>query len=93
MLQNLPGPTNYGYVKEGNVLQPKFMVQGVSAPELLNDLVCKCEDYCTSKCTCYENNQPCTAECLCGPEAESEINMLCTNSFTVEITANESDSN
>ena len=47
---NLPDPTDYGYVNDDNMLQPRLMTQGVSAPELVNAIVCLCENYCP--CTC-----------------------------------------
>ena len=38
----------------------------ISAPELLNQLVCDCEDHCDdASCCCVVNEQPCTEACGC----------------------------
>ncbi len=31
----------------------------------MNNLVCSCDDGCSTNCTCEINNQPCTAACSC----------------------------
>lgn len=51
--------------KEG-VFQPKYF-DGLTAAEMLQDLVCSCrgvEPY-LNNCTCKLNNLHCTDECLC----------------------------
>ena len=57
----------------------------------MNDIICNCEDLCTGDCSCHQNSQPCTAAYNCYAEAELNKNMLCKNSFTVAIAANDSD--
>ncbi len=37
----------------------------MAARELLNNLVCSCDDGYSKNCTCEINNQPCTAASSC----------------------------
>ena len=65
------------------MLSPKLMTQEISAPELLNNLVCSCNNYCISEdCECISNNQPCTSACVCEPVEDGD--MLCLNPYTIE---------
>ena len=41
---------------------PKIVSQPLAPSELLNDLVCFCEDLCSDDCVCVTNEQPCTQE-------------------------------
>ncbi len=92
---SLPDPTKYGWERVEGKLQPKLMSQSVSAPELLNDLVCDCQD-CASSCSCMVNMQPCTAECKCQAVLPSDemddIDKCCGNTFTIACTKKDSDS-
>ena len=82
--QMIPNPVEYGYYKdENNNVCPKLMTQEISAPELLNNLSCDCEDFCTGDCLCVVNNQPCTSICGCGKEDEHD--RLCMNRFTIDM--------
>lgn len=82
-------PTQYGYEHVDGKLKPKLMNQGITAPELQNDLFCSCsEGSCgLGSCTCYKHNQPCTAVCKCKaclPEETDEYTIWCTNPCTLE---------
>ncbi len=94
-------PTYFGYEidNDNQSLQPVMMTQSVAAPELLNDMVCACNGVCDEECTCFLNEQPCTAACSCMAGAsERDINETgCTNPYTLvnlleEDADNESDS-
>ena len=37
----------------------------MEAPELLNYIVCDCDDECAEQCKCTNYMQPCTAACPC----------------------------
>ncbi len=91
-MQNLHNTTDYGYMEDvDNSLSPKLMVQVISAPELLNKLVCNCENYCSDD-ECIYANQPCTTACVCDHAEDGDGDMLCMNPFTIEsLTGNESD--
>lgn len=87
----MPNPELYGYERDAaNRLQPQVMSQGITAPELQNDVTCSCSDgACSLKlCKCFVNNQSCTAACSCQaylPEDEFEDNVTwCTNPYTLE---------
>ena len=44
-VQDLPDPTDFGYeVSTGGVLQPVWMTQAISPPELLNEYFCDCAE-------------------------------------------------
>ncbi len=62
-MQELADPTDFGDEINADkiILPPKMMNQSVTASELLNELVCSCEDGCSTNCTCEINNQHCTA--------------------------------
>ena len=77
---DLPSPTDYGYeidAETGNYT-PKMVSQPLAPPELLNDLVCFCEDLCSDDCICATNEQPCTQARNCG-----SAERICENVFTV----------
>ncbi len=63
-----PSPMEYGFEFDGEEIIPKMMSQAAAAPELLNDIVCDCQDSCSQQCVCIKNNQPCTQACLCEEE-------------------------
>ena len=46
---NLLDQTDYGYVNGHNMLQPRLLTQGVSAPQYA--IVCLCENYCPGTCS------------------------------------------
>ncbi len=52
-------------IQETNVPRPLLMSQQEAAPEILNDLICLCDNACTKDCTCENHDQPCTAACSC----------------------------
>ena len=87
-----PEPTEFGYKKDtdtDNQLRPIMMTPDVSAPELLNDFLCKCSpSECTIEvgCVCLKNAQPCTAACACKPvlPGMDEEGCPCANQFTME---------
>ena len=56
---------------------PKIVSQPLAPPELLNDLVCFCEDLCSDDCVCGTNEQPCTQVC------NARADRICENVFTV----------
>ena len=60
----LPSPTDYHYSYEIDTdtgyYVPTLVSQPLAAPELLNDLVCFCEDLCSDACVCTTNGQPYT---------------------------------
>lgn len=63
-----------------------MMTQPVAAPELLNDIVCDCEDVCDETCTCSCSRQPCTIACSCKaavPTDEDDDASMCTNVHTI----------
>ena len=86
--QQLPNCRDFGYEMgpNGN-LQPVLMNQGISAPELLNDLICDCKDNeCNETCICFFNNQTCTAACGCGASLPmDDVDTCCSNPFTLEV--------
>ena len=59
------------------------MNKQISAPELLNNLSCDCEDFCTGDCLCTENKQPCTG--ICGCEKAEDCDKLCMNISTIDM--------
>ena len=65
-------------------LRPQMMSQSPAAPELLNDLVCEClNGLCDEACSCFRNEQQCTAACVCKaavPWDEHSENEIC---FTI----------
>ena len=76
----LPSPTDYGYeidTDTGHYI-PTLVSQPLAPPELLNDLVCFCEDLCSDACVCTTNEQPCTQACNC-----TRAERICENVFTV----------
>ena len=53
-LCSLPPPTEYGYeMTASGELIPTTMTQSLGAPELLNDMICRC-GLCDYKCVCIE---------------------------------------
>ncbi len=66
-MQELADLTDFGHEinEDKTALRSKMMNQSVAAPELLNNLVCSCDDGCPTKFTCEINNQSCTAACSC----------------------------
>ena len=76
----LPSPTDYGYeidTDTGHYI-PTLVSQPLAPPELLNDLVCFCEDLCSDTCVCTTNEQLCTQACNC-----TRADRICENVFTV----------
>ena len=68
MTPNMPSldPSDFGYMQtESGLYKPKYMTQSMAPPELLNDMVCVCEDHCSEDCICSNNEQPCTLACRC----------------------------
>ena len=61
--QNLPDSIDYGYkVIADSILQPIWLTQEVSPPELQSQCFCDCvENPCSIVSTCIINNQSCTA--------------------------------
>lgn len=101
-MQHLPDVTEYGYEREANSnkVRPKLMATSISAPELLNELVCDCPGSACDDdaCTCLINYQPCSEACKCGAmlsgeEEDNDNTPLCTNPFTARASAmNDEDS-
>ena len=79
-LVDLPSPTEYGYITDADtgLYMPQIVGQPLAPPELLNNLVCCCEDQCSDVCVCATNEQPCTQACSC---AQAEYN--CENVFSI----------
>ena len=52
--------TEYGYhLEQGDqTLQPVMMTQSDAAPELLNEIICECEDDCDDISSCHQHWQP-----------------------------------
>ena len=76
-VNNLYYATDHSSIKQGNMFQPRLMLQVVAAPELLNDIICNCEGFCTGKCSSCENSEPFTAAYKCDREADIYI-WICT---------------
>lgn len=76
----LPDPKDYGYVTDADtcLYVPQMVNQPLAPPELLNDLVCFCEDVCSEDCVCASNEQPCTQACDC-----TQAERTCENVYTV----------
>ena len=86
-IQNLPSPTDFGYEMGcDDTMQPKLMSQGISAPELLNDIICTYRLNYNYTCTCFNISQTCAAACLCGalPPME-DVDTYCSNPFTLQV--------
>jgi len=70
------------------------MNQGVSSPELLNELI-GANSMCNAKCTSLRNDQPCSPAGKCmvpltvGDDVDSEA--WCSNRFTISALAINSD--
>ncbi len=62
-----------------------MMWQAPVASELLNELVCQCDDDCDSLCRCEMNGQPCTAACDCGGKTYDQPDRACINPVTMTI--------
>ena len=60
-VKNIYYATDYSFIKQGNMFQPRLMLQGVAAPELMNDIKFNCDDFCIGECSSYENSEPFTA--------------------------------
>ena len=66
-LQVLPDPDSFGYCRNPDgTIDPMMMAQPAAAPELLNDIICFCNNDCDDFCRCHSLGQPCTAACDCG---------------------------
>ena len=63
------------------LVKPQMVDQKLAPPELLNDLVCFCQDLCTEDCVCVHNEQPSTAACSCN--ARIDVEECCKNIFTI----------
>lgn len=84
---DVPSPTDFGYeVDSTGNLKPVMMTQSVAAPELLNDMVCHCEQ-CDMDCVCSLSAQPCTYACSCKAESASD-DETCTNIHTLKLEIN-----
>ena len=80
-MYDLPDQTQHGFEKIGTILKPKMMSQSPAAPELMNELYCKCpSNRCYINCCCLENQQACTAACACSDDS----NATCCNFYTLE---------
>ena len=78
---NLPDPKQFGFEQNGDDIQAKMNPANtpISAPELLNQLVCDCEDHCDdASCCCVVNEQPCTEACGC---TDSQRTYNCHNGW------------
>ena len=62
--------TDYSFIKQWNMFQLRLMLQGMASPELKNDIICNCEDFCTGECSSYENSEQWTAAYKCDREAD-----------------------
>ena len=40
---------DHSFIKQGNMFQPRLMLKGVAAPELMNDIICNYEGFCTGE--------------------------------------------
>ena len=81
-MQDLPDPRHFGYEEVDGRMQPIMMSQPPAAPELLNNLVCCCQDMCESICICKQHDQPCTAACDCeGMDNDGQ----CCNPVTIVV--------
>ncbi|KAG0719669.1 hypothetical protein GWK47_050025 [Chionoecetes opilio] len=81
--------TKFGWERNVDTkqLQPIMMTQPCAPPELLNDILCCCED-CNEDCSCLVNNQSCTADCVCRAALPGVVNMdeddfMCANPLTL----------
>ena len=66
---------------------PQKMSQSPAAPELLNDLACKCS-LCDDNCTSFHNENPCVLDCECTaavPWDFRDENQIWTNIYTVPV--------
>ncbi len=80
-------PVLFGYerVSETGALQPQLMCQSPAAPELLNNLVCDCANWCAEDCSCHLNEQTCIVACTCEASMECLGENVCSNPLTVEV--------
>ena len=74
-------PTSFGWKRDesNERLIPVMMTQPAAAPELLNDVVCECTDFCSTACKCARYSQSCTAACSCKPFEDNEPDEECQN--------------
>ncbi|CAC5394530.1 unnamed protein product [Mytilus coruscus] len=80
-------PIMYGYGRdlETDTSMPRLISQSAAAPELLNNLICECDEHnCSKNCTCLENEQDFTAACSCGASADIADETTCNNPMTIE---------
>ncbi|CAC5361556.1 unnamed protein product [Mytilus coruscus] len=73
-------PIMYGYGRdlETDTIMPRLMSQPAAAPELLNNLICECDEHnCSEICTCLENEQACSATYSCGASADIADETTC----------------
>ena len=40
---------DYSFIKQVNMFQPRWILQGVAAPELMNDIIYNYESFCTGE--------------------------------------------
>ena len=76
----LPDPKDYGHVTDADtcLYVPRMVNQPLAPPQLLNDLICVCEDVWSEACVCASNEQPCTQACDC-----TQAERTCQNVYTV----------
>jgi hypothetical protein len=67
----LPHPSNNGWRVAGGALAVTWTTMP-SAPESLSECVrCGCKSTCTGRCSCRNQNQPCTDLCGCGEKCSN----------------------
>ena len=57
--------TDNGWEKADGTLSPKKCLEPPAPQAVLELVKCGCRLQCTSHCSCYKNNLPCTALCKC----------------------------
>jgi hypothetical protein len=67
------------------------MTQSAAAPELLNEIICECEDDCDDISRCHQHWQPCTAACECGGLNFDCEDRACVNPVTLDAIRNDED--
>jgi hypothetical protein len=84
---NLGSPLDFGWKKVGSNIIPEFF-KGLTAAELLKDMVCICRGKrrCSSGCLCSQSGLPCTDVCACQGNTE-----LCGNVITGRKAASQTD--
>lgn len=56
-------PTDWGWIRKGDLLIPVCMTKDPAPPKLLSIISCYCKSNCTVKCECRRSGLNCSAMC------------------------------